>query len=76
MLGHLYQLAQGQGPVAERAAFAVQITEQHQAGEITDSEYQELMLDLSRLEETQVAANELEARTILLTAIWALAQLR
>ena len=76
MLAELYMLAQGDGPIAERARFALQITEQHGAGQISDDEYRELMLDLSRLENVQLEAAELEAKTVLVTAIWAVAQLR
>lgn len=76
MLAELYMLAQGNGPIAERARFALQITEQHGAGQISDDEYRELMLDLSRLENVQLESAELEAKTVLVTAIWAVAQLR
>jgi hypothetical protein len=76
MLAELYMLAQGEGQVADRARFALQITEQHGAGQISDDEYRELMQDLARLDEVQLNSAELEAKTILVTAIWAVAQLR
>lgn len=75
MLGELYQLAQGQGAVAERAQIALQITEQHQNGGITESEYQELMADLARFDDVCTEAAELQARTALFTAIVVVAKL-
>ena len=75
MLGELYQLAQGQGHIAERAQIAVQITEQYQAGGISESEYQELMRDLARFDDVCAEAAELEARTALFTAIVVVAKL-
>lgn len=75
MLAELYQMAQGQGAIAERAQIACQITEQYQAGEITESEYQELMRDLARFDEVSASAAELEARTALFTAIVVIAKL-
>lgn len=75
MLGELYQLAQGQGYIAERAQIALQITEQFQGGQITESEYQELMRDLSRFDDVCAEAAELEARTALFTAIVVVAKL-
>lgn len=75
MLAELYQLAQGQGHIAERAQIAVQITEQHQAGHISDSEYQELMRDLARFDDVCTESSELAARTALFTAIVVVAKL-
>ena len=75
MLGELYQLAQGQGTVAERAQIALQITEQFQAGGITESEYRELMADLARFDDVCNEAAELQARTALFTAIVVVAKL-
>lgn len=75
MLAELYQLAQGQGVTAERAQIALQITEQHQNGSISESEYQELMRDLARLDEVAANSSELEARTLLFTAIYTVAKL-
>jgi len=75
MLGELYQLAQGQGDVAERAQIACQITEQYQAGAITESEYQELMRDLARFDDICTESAELAARTLLFTAVVTIAKL-
>jgi hypothetical protein len=75
MLAELYQLAQGQGHIAERAQFALQITEQFQAGAITESEYQELMRDLARFDDVCENSDELAARTLLFTAVVTIAKL-
>ena len=75
MLGELYQLAQGQGTVAERAQIALQITEQYQQGQISDAEYQELMRDLARFDDVCTESSELAARTALFTAIVVVAKL-
>ena len=75
MLAELYQMAQGQGYLAERAQIAVQITEQYQAGQISESEYQELMADLARFDDVCANSAELEARTALFTAIVVVAKL-
>ena len=75
MLAELYQLAQGQGHIAERAQIALQITEQFQAGQITESEYQELMQDLARFDAVCHNSDELNARTALFTAIVTVAKL-
>ena len=75
MLAELYQLAQGQGHVAERAQIACQITEQYQAGLISESEYQELMQDLARFDDVCSESAELAARTALFTAIVIVAKL-
>lgn len=75
MLGELYQLAQGQGTVAERAQIALQIHSQYESGDITESEYQELMRDLARFDDVCNEAAELEARTLLFTAIVVVAKL-
>lgn len=75
MLGELYQLAQGQGTVAERAQIALQIHSQYTAGDITESEYQELMRDLARFDDVCNEAAELQARTMLFTAIVVVAKL-
>jgi hypothetical protein len=68
-------MAAGSGHIAERAQIAVQITEQYQAGGITESEYQELMRDLARFDDVCSNSDELAARTALFTAIVVIAKL-
>lgn len=75
MIDDLFHLAQQEGPIAERARFALQLTEQMNKGEISPSEYQELMLDLTRLDEVSDQASSIETKTMLVTAIYAVAQL-
>ena len=61
---------------AERAQFAIMITEQYQGGGLDQSEYQELMRDLVRMDRLNSEADDLELKTALFTAVYALAQLR
>lgn len=75
MIDDLFALAGQEGPVAERARFALQLTEQFNKGEIDGSEYQELMMDLTRLDEVSDSAASIETKTMLVTAIYAVAQL-
>jgi hypothetical protein len=63
------------GWAAERAQFAVMITEQYQGGGLDQSEYQELMRDLVRTDRLDREADDLELKTALVTAIYAVAQL-
>lgn len=75
MIDNLFALAGQEGPVAERARFALQLTEQYNKGEIDASEYQELMMDLTRLDEVSDQSASIEHKTMLVTAIYAVAQL-
>jgi hypothetical protein len=54
---------------------ALMLTEQHNKGDITDSEFQELMLDLTRLDEVTDNATSIEYKTMFVTAVYAVAQL-
>ena len=60
---------------AERASFAVMITEQYQGGGLDTGEYQELMRDLVRMDRLDQEADDLELKTALFTAVYAVAQL-
>jgi len=75
MIDNLYKLAQSGGPIGDRAQMALMLTEQHNKGEITDSEFQELMLDLTRLDEVTDNATSIEYKTMFVTAVYAVAQL-
>lgn len=76
MLDNLRAIAGcGRPWAAERAAFALMITEQYQSGGITESEYQELMRDLVRMDKLDAEADDLELKTALFTAVYAVAQL-
>jgi hypothetical protein len=59
---------------AERAQFVLMITEQHQAGQISQSEYHELLQDVLRTDRLDSEADDLELKTALVTAIYAVAQ--
>ncbi len=50
------------------------ITEQYQAGGITQSEYHELLKDVLRTDRLDSEADDLELKTALVTAIYAVAQ--
>jgi hypothetical protein len=60
---------------AERADFAIMITEQYQGGGLDESEYQELMRDLVRMDRLNSEADDLELKTALFTAVYAVAKL-
>ena len=65
----------GRSWAAERASFAVMITEQFQGGGLDESEYKELMRDLVRTDRLDQEADDLELKTALFTAVYAVAQL-
>ena len=70
MLDQLRSIAGCDRPwAAERASMAVAIAEQYQGGGLDQSEYTELMLDLARLDQVNVAAEDIELKTALVTAI-------
>lgn len=75
MIDDLFQLAEDNGPIGERARLALQLTEQFNKQEISADEYQELMKDLTRLDEVTEQAGSIEMKTMLVTAIYAVAQL-
>lgn len=75
MTQDLEALAQSDKPwVAQRAQMALMLIEQAQRGEISSSEYQELMLDLVRTDQLNAEADDLETKTMLVTAVYAVAQ--
>jgi hypothetical protein len=65
----------GRAWAVERANFAVMITEQYQGGGLDTGEYQELMRDLVRMDRLDSEADDLELKTALVTAVYAVAQL-
>ena len=75
MLDQLRSIAGCDRPWArERAELALAIVEQAQQGEISTDEYTELMLDLARLDAVQLAAEDIELKTALVTAITVVAK--
>ena len=72
----LQQMAQDSRPwVAERAMIALDMIAQYQTGELEESEYQELMMDLVRADRLDEEADDLETKTMLVTAVYACAQI-
>jgi hypothetical protein len=59
---------------ASRAAMAVALFEQYQGGGLDSSEYQELMQDLVRSDRLDAEADDLDTKTMLVTAVFAVAQ--
>ena len=59
---------------AERAAMAVAIAEQYEGGGLDLSEYQELMVDLVRSDRLDHEADDIELKTALVQAVYAVAQ--
>jgi len=75
MLDDLRQIAGcGRPWAAERAQMALMIAEQYQGGGLDASEYQELMRDLVRADRLDSEADDIELKTMLVTAVWAVAQ--
>ena len=67
--------ATGQPWVAERAIYAIQITEAAHAGEIGPDEYRELMQDLVRMDRLDAEADDIAMKTALVNAVYVVAQL-
>ena len=61
--------------VAERAMYAMQITEAVHAGDITVDEYQELMQDLVRMDRLDAEADDMEMKAALVSAVYVVANL-
>lgn len=62
-------VANAPGWAAARAKYALEITSMHEAGEITTSEYQELMADLIRADKFNEEADNLEIKNYLVSAV-------
>lgn len=72
----LYALAECGRPWAEeRARMAIAISEQFQGGGLSEDEYKELMADLVRTDRLDSEADDLETKTMLVTAVYAVAQI-
>lgn len=76
MFDALQQLTGSTDPaVSARAEMALQIAEAYSRGDIGESEYKELMLDLVRTDKLDEECCDLEAKTMLVTAVYAVAQI-
>ena len=71
----LEQMVQdGRGWVRERAEMAIILYDQFESGGLDESEYQELMMDLVRSDRLDAEADDLDTKTMLVTAIYGVAQ--
>jgi hypothetical protein len=76
MMEHLQYLATSDRPwVAQRAQWALHLAQQHANGEISESEFQELMADLVRTDQLEAEADDLELKNALVTSIMILGRL-
>jgi hypothetical protein len=75
MIEQLQQLTQCGRPWAvERATLALSICEAYQQQQIGNDEFKELMLDLVRTDKLEEEADDINLKTMLVTAIYAIAQ--
>jgi hypothetical protein len=75
MIEQLQMLTQcGKPWAAERAAIALQICEARQQLQIGEDEFKELMLDLVRTDKLEEEADDINLKTMLVSSIYALAQ--
>jgi hypothetical protein len=63
------------GWAAERAQIALDMAAQFEAGELDEDEYKELMRDLVNMDELDAEADDLETKTLLVTAVYGVAQI-
>lgn len=76
MLEELKDLTTCGRPWAEkRAKMALMINEQYQGGGLDQEEYEQLMRDLVRTDRLDSEADDLETKTLLVNAIYAVAQI-
>jgi hypothetical protein len=72
----LEQIAQsGQPWAAQRAQYALEMTQAVNRGDLSASEYQELMRDLVRMDRLDEEASDIELKTMLVMAVYGVAQL-
>jgi hypothetical protein len=76
MIEQLQHLAGSPDPaIAGRAQMALQIAEAFRSGGISQDEFKELMKDLVRTDKLNEECADLETKTMLVTAVYAVAQL-
>lgn len=76
MTQQLQELAQSDRPwAAKRAAYALQIIEGVNSGQVSFEEGQELMKDLVRADHLDAEADDLALRTALVTAVYVAAKI-
>lgn len=64
-----YVAENGPGWASERAKYALEITSMYEAGELGQSEYQELMRDLITADKFHNEADNLEVKNYLVAAV-------
>lgn len=65
----------GEPAVQSRAREVLALTEAVNQGRITADEYQELCRDLARMDQLDRECSNIEMKTLLVTAVWAVARL-
>ena len=76
MIEQLQWLSQnGEPAVQGRAQQVLELTEAVNQGRITADEYQELCRDLARMDQLDQECRNIEMKTMLVTAVWAVAKL-
>lgn len=76
MIEQLQALTQcGRPWAAQRAEMALQMCTAVQNGELSESEFKELMADLVRMDRLDSEADDLETKTMLVSAVYAVAQI-
>jgi hypothetical protein len=75
-MSDLYQLAQSDKPwVAQRAQMALELQAQYSSGQISLDEYKELLEDLVRTDVLDSEADDMHTKTMLVYAVYGLAQI-
>lgn len=64
-----YLVSNAPGWASERAKYALEITSMHEAGELSESEYKELMRDLITADKFHEEADNLEVKNYLVAAV-------
>lgn len=64
-----YLVANAPGWAAERAGYALEITQLYESGDMSQSEYQELMKDLVTADKFHTEADNLEVKNYLVAAV-------
>ena len=59
---------------ASRAAMVIAITEPYQGGGLDRGEYEEMLKDLVRMDQLDAEASDIELKTMLVTAVYAMAK--
>lgn len=74
-MSDIYQLAQSDKPwVAQRAQMALELQAQYSNGQISPDEYKELLEDLVRTDVLDSEADDMHTKTMLVYAVYGLAQ--